>query len=342
MWTGLWLWSASPAPAALAAPPARNLPAPPLADLPSVDGPRNPDTPGNSPSRPELRQLPDPADLPPSPPVIAEARPSPPPAARASRPQPPRARPTPRPPKAPSLPDGPHASSRPQVDLGGSPFDELRTTPSRSIGGTPVVVPTVRGNAASVGKPNRGRLVRGVQLPEAPELYELRRPDEAYASSHTVRLLISAIASFHARADYPRALSIGSLSKQGGGKLRPHSSHQSGRDVDIRLPVSDLEASTHFVPKSADDIDWDAAWQLVKAMLETGAIEYIFLDRDRQRQLLKRAKRDGATPAQLETWFQYPRPTGTNNGIIRHSPGHGSHIHVRFACGPRELRCESY
>ena len=256
----------------------------------------------------------------------------------AAAPEPPKAAPKPRAPSTTKLAPPPEEPPE-SVE---TPAPSKRSARSSKRKSKPVAVPKVRGTAMSVGKPNRGRLQRGVKLPDRPKLYDLRRPDEAYGSSHAVRLLLSAIAQFHAEADYDRPLSIGSMSKQGGGKLRPHSSHQSGRDVDIRLPVANRKAKLHYVPKKASEIDWAAAWQLVKAMLDTDDVEYIFLDHARQRRLYREAKKDGATKAELERWFQYPNAPRTNNGIIRHSPGHGSHIHVRFGCGKRELRCESY
>ena len=36
--------------------------------------------------------------------------------------------------------------------------------------------------------------------------------------------------------DLEGEIKIADISKKGGGRLRPHSSHQAGRDVDIRLP----------------------------------------------------------------------------------------------------------
>ena len=41
------------------------------------------------------------------------------------------------------------------------------------------------------------------------------------------------------------------------------------------------------------------------------------------------------TPEELEEMIQFPR--FTKYGIVRHSPGHHCHLHVRFSCGPNEL-----
>ena len=201
-----------------------------------------------------------------------------------------------------------------------------------------VKLPAVTGRGSSVGKPNRGKLSRGVQMPEDAH-WILRRPDEAYGSRHTVQQLLGAFEVFFEESGYDRPLSIGSLSKKGGGKLRPHKSHQSGRDADIRLPLAE-GLSVKTIPSEASKVDWDATWVLIRALLETDQIEYVFLSHARQKKLYKAARRAGVSKKQLETWLQYPNPAGTNHGIVRHAKGHTAHIHVRFKCGPRENRCE--
>ena len=47
----------------------------------------------------------------------------------------------------------------------------------------------------SIGRPTKGRLYNGVQVPET-DYYDVRRPDEAWGSSHTVLQLQTAIATF--------------------------------------------------------------------------------------------------------------------------------------------------
>lgn len=197
---------------------------------------------------------------------------------------------------------------------------------------------SVRSNGLSIGKPNRGRLQSGVQLPES-EHYTLRDPDRSYGSSHAVEVIHDAIAAFRAETGYDGEVKIADLSKKGGGRLRPHSSHQSGRDADIRLP--------RRRGRSKDDnsiaaIDWDLSWALVEAFIDSGEIEYIFLETSRQKALRKAAQRAGATDAELGRAIQYPQRRGTNNGFVRHASGHRVHIHVRIKCSDANSRCESY
>lgn len=191
----------------------------------------------------------------------------------------------------------------------------------------------------SVGSPNSGRVSNSTQLPDNPALYTRLRPEEAYASSHTIRNLQLAVARWRRDTGYAGKLVIAALSKKGGGRIKPHKSHQSGRDADIRMPVK--KGTKGSLAQNASQVDWDATWGLVRALLETGQIQYIFLSYDRQPYLYKAAKRAGASKEQLDAWIQYPRKNHTNNGVVRHAKGHTAHIHVRFHCGPNESRCRT-
>lgn len=197
---------------------------------------------------------------------------------------------------------------------------------------------SVRGNALSIGKPNRGRIQNGVQLPESKH-YTLRDPERSYGSSHAVTIIHDSIAAFRAETGYRGEIKIADLSKKGGGRLRPHGSHQAGRDADIRLPRRRGVAKDN---NSLSAIDWDLSWALVKAFVDTGEIEYIFLETSRQKALRKAAQRAGASKAELARAIQYPNKRGTNKGIVRHASGHRIHIHVRIKCAEGNSRCQSY
>lgn len=188
----------------------------------------------------------------------------------------------------------------------------------------------------SVGKPTRGKLINGVQLPKS-ELYDIRKPEEAWGSSHTVLQVQTALATFRQETGYDGKIIIGALSKRGGGRFRPHRSHQSGRDVDIRLPKkrgADLKSD------SPNDIDWEMSWKMIDAFIDTGEAQYIFLDYSRQKRLYDAARRLGVPRDELETAIQYPRSRKTNNGIVRHAEGHLIHVHVRIACPDGQARCD--
>ena len=216
------------------------------------------------------------------------------------------------------------------------------TNPKPVVGAGPdgrVPVPelSVRDNGLAIGHPHRGKLANGVRMPDS-KLYTVRDPDKAYGTSHAVKTIHAAIATFRRDTAYAGKIVIADLSKQGGGRMRPHKSHQVGRDADIRLP---RKPGASQKDGSASTVDWDMSWQLVKAFIDTGEVEYIFLDYSRQKYLLQAAREAGATSKELERWIQYPQGSKKNKGVVRHSKGHNIHIHVRVKCAPGNSRCES-
>jgi murein endopeptidase/nucleoid-associated protein YgaU len=205
----------------------------------------------------------------------------------------------------------------------------------------PLPLEHVRRGAISIGRPNRGKIRNAVQMPSNKKLYTLRKPEVSWGSTHTIKQLQEGIAIWRRDSGYTGDLVLGAISRKTGGRFRPHSSHQSGRDVDIRLPLA-KGISKGTRPSSVAQVDWVATWKLIKTLIDAGEVDYIFLDYGRQKALHRAAKRSGATKKELERAIQYPRAARTNNGIVRHSKGHTAHIHVRFTCADYESNCQSY
>lgn len=206
--------------------------------------------------------------------------------------------------------------------------DELPTLAS--------LVAPVPSGAQSTGYPTSGRLMNGVMIPANPALYTLRNEKHSYGSTHAITVLQKGLAAFRLNAQYPGQIHLLDMSLRRGGHFAPHKSHRTGRDIDIALPLkAGLPLDT---PPDNDAVDWQATWQLVRAFIDTGEVKYIFLGRARQKFLYDTAKANNATREELERIIQYPRQT--KYGIVRHSPGHTCHLHVRFACGPEEKNCK--
>lgn len=205
-------------------------------------------------------------------------------------------------------------------------------------------------NGTSRGYASRGRLQHGVPLPENRRLYTIRRPEFAFGSSHMVWNLQLAIAKFRAASEYAGPLVISDLSRQYGGPLQPHRSHQSGRDVDIWLPLNrqalaargrgegaDSANVWELSARNAHEIDWDASFALVQALVRTGEVRYIFLSRSRQRHLYRAARGADIPESVLADVIEYPERASC--AIVRDAPQHHRHIHVRFRCAPDEVDC---
>ncbi len=181
----------------------------------------------------------------------------------------------------------------------------------------------------SVGRPSKGKLKNGIRLPES-ESYTIRIPHQAYGTTLAVRTIQEAIADFRYQSAFTGQIVIGAMSRPRGRSLPPHSSHQSGRDVDIWLPAMP-HCRPGFKPK-VDEVDWHASWLLIKAFVDTDRVHRIYLDRKVFRRLRRASKEFGVS------WETFSSIV-SGGGIVWHQPGHDRHIHVRFKCSPEARRC---
>ncbi len=181
----------------------------------------------------------------------------------------------------------------------------------------------------SIGAANRGRLVNGIPMHPYPGFLVRPTVHHVYGTPETIAALHYAVARVHQRFPGAHDLVVGDLSRRRGGRLPPHLSHQSGRDVDIGYYHRNIDAPRSFVDANASNLDVERTWAFVEALLEDHKVEYIFMDYAVQRLLYKYVKYTlGAPESYLEMVFSYPRRTRTS--FIRHVSGHRDHIHVRF------------
>ena len=196
---------------------------------------------------------------------------------------------------------------------------------------------SIRRGAVGVGSPDAGHLLNGVRIPEERG-WRLRFPDSAHGTTHAVSEATRALRSFVATSGYEGVLALGAMSRSRGGPIGGHRSHQTGRDLDIRLPRrSDVPQWTAFRPSR---VDWGATWSLVLALADTD-VQVIFLDYRAQRRLIHAAEAAGADSETIARLVQYPRGRHARRGLVRHADGHDRHLHARFGCGPCEVECVS-
>ena len=157
------------------------------------------------------------------------------------------------------------------------------TTPTA----TPARKPQAQASVA-VGRPWKGRLVRGRQLPLQGQGFMTWDPilkrvgNRGWRRWGTDRLLVTletVLAAYAQRhPDAPPVL-VGDLSRPRGGDFGPqfggigHASHQNGIDADVYYPRLDRRLRRARRP---DQVDRAAAQELVDAFVQTGA-EYVFV-----------------------------------------------------------------
>ena len=166
----------------------------------------------------------------------------------------------------------------------------------------------------------------GVQLPEG-EGYNVRRPANAWGTSTTIDSIAAALARYRkAEPDAP-LVQVGDISRNNGGPLREHVSHQEGRDVDIGYVFDESDDGTKTMNLSL-------SWALVKTFAEDEDVAVIFMDYKVQKRLYEHAQAAGVDEAELQRLFEYPR--GDDDAVFYHWPGHARHFHVRFGKVPVE------
>lgn len=238
---------------------------------------------------------------------------------------------------------GPHAVATPDVDAEDGGIDDLpdakdpHPTVSRAKVTSPLAglsetelrrrvkddLPSL--GSISYGPPNRGRLINGVQMQVGPH-HQLTAPTCAWGTEETVKGLTKAIDKVYEKYPSEEKLIVGHISSKFGGKLKPHKSHQSGRDVDVSYFYK--ETKSWYAVANEKNLDRERTWAFVKALLTEARIEMIFIDSSLQKALKDYAVSKGEDQEWLDEIFQYGGKSRWP--IIRHIRGHATHIHVRF------------
>ena len=133
--------------------------------------------------------------------------------------------------------------------------------------------------SVSLGTPQRGALVRGVQLPpegadfftwDFPLKQAPNRPWRRWAAGRTIAIVLAVIAEYRAAHPGVPRVGIADLSRPHGGDFGKrfgglgHASHQNGLDVDILYPRRDLK---ELIPSKVTQIDrrWRRTWSIASS-----------------------------------------------------------------------------
>lgn len=177
----------------------------------------------------------------------------------------------------------------------------------------------------SIGKTNNGALLNGVQMPPG-SAWDLVDPSHAWGTRETVDALVRTIQKVHQEFPETSPLHIGHISSQNGGPLRPHKSHQSGRDVDLGYYYAGNQP--WFARANSGNLDRGPTWALVRALITDTDVEMILIDSSLQLLLREHAASIGEDLDWLDSVFR--GVPGQKPPLIRHAHGHATHMHVRF------------
>ena len=206
------------------------------------------------------------------------------------------------------------------------------------------LAPSIQG---SIGKPHRGVLTEGTELPKKGTGFVRYRPHgKAYwGNPRLVEGLKKATRRLQERMPGP-PLVVGDLSGRHGGRIPRHRSHRTGRDVDllwfITTPSGVPLRNPGFIHMQSDGLartksgnyvllDVARQWLLLKALLTLPDIhvQFLFMSRAIEARLVNYALARGEDPELV--WHAQTVMLQPGD-----STAHSDHIHLRIACTPDE------
>ncbi len=176
--------------------------------------------------------------------------------------------------------------------------------------------------SVAFGLVEEGRLLNAVRFP-AGEGWVVVSPEQAFATEETVAQLTGAFRAWHAR--YPEAppIRVNALSGPEGGYLRPHTTHQNGRDADIGFVYPTSEQPRTREREKVMDVEKN--WALAKELVSRCDVQFILLDRRVQAVLYEWALKHGEDKAWLDSLFHAGMAS-----VFQHARRHRDHFHVRL------------
>ncbi|HEV2775274.1 MAG TPA: penicillin-insensitive murein endopeptidase [Solirubrobacteraceae bacterium] len=162
------------------------------------------------------------------------------------------------------------------------------TTTSVSAARLPAAMAVPQVGSLAIGRPNRGRLVNGLQLPATgpdwmtydPVLHRApNRPDRRWGTDRLLAYLLFVLRDYRLANPGAPPVLIGDLSLPHGGPFGSdfgglgHASHQNGLDVDVLYPRRDRKL---LPPGKVADVDTALAQDLVSRFIGAGA-QFVFV-----------------------------------------------------------------
>jgi penicillin-insensitive murein DD-endopeptidase len=189
----------------------------------------------------------------------------------------------------------------------------------------------------------RGSLYYPNELPaEGFGFVKIARPRNfGFGTYDLVEILKETAAALQRKFPSRDRVMVGDLSRDRGGNLPGHVSHQNGLDADvafIRLDQTEQDAediggfAEHFVKDGAltPNFDLERNWHYAKLLAGTKRVERIFVGEMIKKGFCAYAARRGELESERETLLR-----------LRVISGHTDHFHVRVGCPKNSPSCKS-
>lgn len=176
----------------------------------------------------------------------------------------------------------------------------------------------------SVGFTDSGRLINGEKL-ECDESCEVVVPQYGYGTHEMVQAVLRAAQAV--KAAYPNSapLRVNHIGRKDGGYLRPHKSHQSGRDVDLGFYYKNDANPGGIRGQRTKLIDLGRNWLMLKTLLTEADVQVVLVDKAVQKVLYEYALEQGEDPLWLDAVFRSGK-----EARVQHARRHRDHFHARM------------
>lgn len=175
----------------------------------------------------------------------------------------------------------------------------------------------------SVGFTDAGRLINAEPFPATGGPWVVVDPPKTYGTHETIEFLTSVFRAVDKQFPGGPPARVNHISAKDGGWVRPHRSHQSGRDVDIGFYYKEMPGAR--VRDRSRYMDLARNWALIRNIVAMTDVQLILVDRSIQRVLYNYALSQGENRAWLDTLFHAGAAS-----ILKHARHHRDHFHVRF------------
>lgn len=149
------------------------------------------------------------------------------------------------------------------------------------------------------------------------------RPDHGYGTPELVNIL--RFASDYIYSKYGVTLQAFDLSRERGGRLPPHKSHNRGLDADVGIYWYDglTYGNSQGHLKSLDEKTLQINWDFIKALQDEGDIKFIFWSW----RYIRTMEKYVVAKCGAEEWETY---SSVLRGASKKVPNHPNHFHVRI------------